>query len=275
MVTKADLSGFMRLFDSGIEHDEILILDGEPFKADLAYQKIYRRAKRKIMVIDDYISTKTLQHLLHSKEGKLMPTKQNIKERIDRKIAEKALGSESKSPAMTAIKAISPFLRLNSRIIIQKAERRKLTFRGSDLRIKAITDKALDGGGLEEPEIVALLQMNPYSEEASYIRRAAWFLARRASGGIAEIHAQIGIDGSSCPRNCEFCSFAACNGLRSSRLEMPKDEIIGYRTSHFHVRILFTKLFLKHLADLTSFLALLFHILDGLISFSSCFTSLR
>ena len=67
MITKADLPDFMKLFDAGIEHDEILILDGEPFKADLAYQKIYRRAKRKIFVIDDYIGTKTLQHLLHSK----------------------------------------------------------------------------------------------------------------------------------------------------------------------------------------------------------------
>lgn len=67
VVTKADLADFMKLFDSGIEHDEVLILDGEPFKADLAYQKIYRHAKRKRMVIDDYISTKTLQHLLHSK----------------------------------------------------------------------------------------------------------------------------------------------------------------------------------------------------------------
>ena len=67
MVTKADLSDFMKLFDSGIEHDEILILDGEPFKADLAYQKIYRSAKRKLIVIDDYISTKTLHHLLYSK----------------------------------------------------------------------------------------------------------------------------------------------------------------------------------------------------------------
>lgn len=67
MVTKADLSDFMKLFDAGIEHDEILILDGEPFKADLAYQKIYRRAKRKILIVDDYISAKTLHHLLHSK----------------------------------------------------------------------------------------------------------------------------------------------------------------------------------------------------------------
>ena len=67
VVTKTNLSDFMKLFGFGIEQEEILILDGEPFKADLAYQKIYHRAKRKLMVIDDYISTKTLQHLLHSK----------------------------------------------------------------------------------------------------------------------------------------------------------------------------------------------------------------
>jgi hypothetical protein len=67
MVTKADLSDFMKIFDSGIEHEEILILDGEPFKADEAYQKIYRRAKRKIAVVDDYIGVKTLQHLAHAK----------------------------------------------------------------------------------------------------------------------------------------------------------------------------------------------------------------
>ena len=67
MVTKADLSDFMELFDSGIEHDEILILDGEPFKADVAYQKIYGKAKRNIIVVDDYISVKTLNHLAHAK----------------------------------------------------------------------------------------------------------------------------------------------------------------------------------------------------------------
>ena len=69
MITKADLSDFMKLFDSSIEHEEILILDGEPFKADEAYQKIYRIAKRKIAVVDDYIGVKTLQHLAHAKPG--------------------------------------------------------------------------------------------------------------------------------------------------------------------------------------------------------------
>ena len=67
MVTKAELSDFMKLFDSNVEQEEVLILDGEPFKADLAYQKIYCRARKSLIVIDDYISAKTLHHLLHSK----------------------------------------------------------------------------------------------------------------------------------------------------------------------------------------------------------------
>ncbi|MBQ9015381.1 MAG: ORF6N domain-containing protein [Firmicutes bacterium] len=69
MVTKADLSDFMKLFDAGIDHEEVLILDGQPFKADVAYQKIYRSAKKSIIIVDDYISVKTLQHLVHAKAG--------------------------------------------------------------------------------------------------------------------------------------------------------------------------------------------------------------
>ncbi len=66
MIAKEDLPIFMKLFDSMTEHEEILILDGEPSKADLAYQRIYRKAKRNCIIIDDYISLKTLQHLLHT-----------------------------------------------------------------------------------------------------------------------------------------------------------------------------------------------------------------
>ncbi|MBO4531970.1 MAG: ORF6N domain-containing protein [Paludibacteraceae bacterium] len=68
MVTKTDLSDFMKLFDQEVCNEEILILDGEPFKADEAYQKIYKSAKSKITIVDDYIGTKTLHHLAHSKK---------------------------------------------------------------------------------------------------------------------------------------------------------------------------------------------------------------
>lgn len=69
MVTKADLTEFMKLFDQGVQNEEVLILDGQPFKADVAYQKIYRSAKKSIVVIDDYLGVKTLQHLVHAKPG--------------------------------------------------------------------------------------------------------------------------------------------------------------------------------------------------------------
>ena len=58
----------MKLFDQGLSNEEVLILDGMPFKADEAYQKIYRSAKSKIVIVDDYIGTKTLHHLSHSKK---------------------------------------------------------------------------------------------------------------------------------------------------------------------------------------------------------------
>ena len=69
MVKRTDLSDIMKLFDSHLDNDEILILDGKPFKADEAYQKIYRSAKKSIIVIDDYIGIKTLRHIAHSKKN--------------------------------------------------------------------------------------------------------------------------------------------------------------------------------------------------------------
>ncbi len=69
MVNKADLSDIIKLFDQNISNEEILILDGKPFKADEAYQKIYRSAKSKIMIVDDYIGTKTLHHLAYSRKS--------------------------------------------------------------------------------------------------------------------------------------------------------------------------------------------------------------
>ena len=69
MVKRTDLSDIMKLFDSHLDNDEILILDGKPFKADEAYQKIYRSAKKSIIVIDDYIGIKTLRHIAHSKNN--------------------------------------------------------------------------------------------------------------------------------------------------------------------------------------------------------------
>jgi len=69
MITYADLSDLMKLFESGISSEEILILNGEPFKADVAFQKIYKKAKKSIILVDDYLGVKTLRHLVHAKSG--------------------------------------------------------------------------------------------------------------------------------------------------------------------------------------------------------------
>lgn len=69
MITKTDLSDIMRLFDQKFNSEEILILDGMPFKADEAYETIYKSATSSIIIIDDYIGTKTLHHLAHSDKG--------------------------------------------------------------------------------------------------------------------------------------------------------------------------------------------------------------
>ena len=50
-------------------HKRFTIMDGQKIEADLAYQTIYSLAKSSIIVIDDYISVKTLQLLLSANKG--------------------------------------------------------------------------------------------------------------------------------------------------------------------------------------------------------------
>lgn len=69
MITRSELSDLIQLFDDNVKSEEVLILNGEPFKADLAYQTIYSKAKKNIIIMDDYIGVKTLNHLAQTKQG--------------------------------------------------------------------------------------------------------------------------------------------------------------------------------------------------------------
>ena len=60
MATKNDILSIMRELSKFSYKDEILILNGEEVESDLAYNKIYNLANKKIYIIDDYISLKTL-----------------------------------------------------------------------------------------------------------------------------------------------------------------------------------------------------------------------
>lgn len=69
VVTKSELSDIMNEFGEPQIKRGYLLLNGQPFKADLAYSQIYEQAQKSIYVIDNYISIKTLALLKNSNQG--------------------------------------------------------------------------------------------------------------------------------------------------------------------------------------------------------------
>lgn len=63
VVRKSDIPPVFLDFNKTAETREYLILNGEPIKAKDAYMEIYKHAKHRIYIVDNYISIKTL-HLL-------------------------------------------------------------------------------------------------------------------------------------------------------------------------------------------------------------------
>lgn len=68
MVTKNDLAKFIDNFTEN-KTNEILILNGEYFNADIAYNNIYNMANESIFIIYNYIGIKTLLLLKNIKEN--------------------------------------------------------------------------------------------------------------------------------------------------------------------------------------------------------------
>ena len=56
-------------FLSNIDKKNFMILKGQKVEADKAYIEIYKKAKKSIFVIDDYVDIKTLDLLLHKKKN--------------------------------------------------------------------------------------------------------------------------------------------------------------------------------------------------------------
>ena len=97
-----------------------------------------------------------------------------------------------------------------------------------DEAVYEIVEKGLEGCGLTEEETLALYDVEETSKEAALVRWAGQELSMQAADGVAEIHAQIGLNSTVCPKNCKFCSFAACNAVRKDRYELPKEDVVEY-----------------------------------------------
>lgn len=80
-----------------------------------------------------------------------------------------------------------------------------------DERVARIVLAAQAGEGLDVDSAEYLLGFDPYTPETAFANAIARQMALRAGGGMGFIHAQIGVDAKTCPGNCQYCSFAACN----------------------------------------------------------------
>jgi biotin synthase len=95
-----------------------------------------------------------------------------------------------------------------------------------DSGVKDIINKVFDGLALGKDEILLLLRINHRSMEAGLIMAVANEIARMASKGKAEVHAQIGLNLSPCPNNCAFCAFSAENKLFTERKELTTEDVV-------------------------------------------------
>lgn len=96
--------------------------------------------------------------------------------------------------------------------------------------VKAMIDRATDESlrGATQPKelIVSMLELDPESEEVTYLRKCASRVAHFASGNKCGIAGAIGVDMCSCDMNCKFCSFGTEWGLVTDEIKYAKEEII-------------------------------------------------
>ena len=69
VITRSELSEVMNEFGEPHIKRGYLVLNGNPFKADIVYDEIYRQAKKSVFIVDNYIGLKTLEKLINIQDG--------------------------------------------------------------------------------------------------------------------------------------------------------------------------------------------------------------
>ena len=89
--------------------------------------------------------------------------------------------------------------------------------------IHDILQSSLRGDGISRNQCLELMKLDEYSPEMYELFYAANRLTRERSNGIGQVHAQIGIDYSACPRKCGFCIFG---GMPDQKIELNEEDIL-------------------------------------------------
>jgi biotin synthase len=90
--------------------------------------------------------------------------------------------------------------------------------------IQDITKKSLDNGELTAEEIAVLFEVPLFSDDSALILAASRKKSGIASRGLAEVHAQVGLNIAPCPKDCAFCAFASKNNFFREHSELSADE---------------------------------------------------
>jgi len=95
-------------------------------------------------------------------------------------------------------------------------------------RVERAVGRAFDHRPVSDPEaIAALFELPPRSAAAALLRAGARELSRLACDGRAEAHGQTAVNVGPCPRDCQFCAFAACNHVFTEPREAPLEALVA------------------------------------------------
>ncbi|MFC1506622.1 hypothetical protein ACFLQ6_06075 [Thermoproteota archaeon] len=89
--------------------------------------------------------------------------------------------------------------------------------------IHNILQSTLKGNEISRKECLELMEIHEFSPEMYELFYTANKLTRERSNGAGQIHAQIGLDYTACPRKCGFCIFG---GIPNEKIELSKEEIL-------------------------------------------------
>jgi len=90
-----------------------------------------------------------------------------------------------------------------------------------------IIKKSLEGGNLTADEIAQLFEVPLFSSESAMIIAAGRQKCEKACKGLAEVHAQVGLNIAPCPNDCLFCSFASINGVFKEQVEVSLQDVLS------------------------------------------------
>ena len=91
-------------------------------------------------------------------------------------------------------------------------------------KVSEIVRKGVLGDSLSGDELAVLFGVPLFSMESMMILSAARQKSEKASGGMAEVHGQVGLNIAPCVKNCKFCAFATCNKVFDASAELSLGE---------------------------------------------------